>query len=94
MSEDDLHRSVVPKRQPAVDQLVSRKLVNLANRTTRRSFLATVGRASTALLGAGFLTPLGSGIGSRRRVFGWYKPGVVAQAHMHVLGSDRIQQLP
>ncbi|MBA3432210.1 MAG: hypothetical protein H0U16_12120 [Actinobacteria bacterium] len=55
MSSNDLHREILPQRQPPVDGLVSQKLVNVANRTTRRSFLATLGRASTALLGAGFI---------------------------------------
>src|SRR6266508_6668087 len=40
----------------SVDRQVARGLVALANRTTRRSFLAWTGRASIALMGAGYLT--------------------------------------
>jgi hypothetical protein len=53
----DLHREVVPGRffpTPA-DAAIGRRLVDLANRSSRRSFLSLVGRASAVLLGAGFL---------------------------------------
>lgn len=53
----DLSEDLVPEGSlpSTVDEYAARRFVTLANRSSRRSFLALVGRASLALMGGTFL---------------------------------------
>ncbi len=52
LEEDLVAEGTLPT---AADTYLARRLVALANRTSRRSFLGTVGRASLALMGGSFV---------------------------------------
>jgi hypothetical protein len=52
LDEELVPRSIMPT---AADAFAARRLVALANRSSRRSFLSWVGRASLAVMGGGFI---------------------------------------
>lgn len=52
----ELHDAILPRGGRSPDRVVAEGLVDIANRTTRRHFIAWVGRASVSLLGAGYLS--------------------------------------
>jgi hypothetical protein len=56
MRQHSIYGTKLPTGEGPADEFVAHRLASIANRTTRRSFLANVGRASIALLGAGFIT--------------------------------------
>lgn len=56
MIQADLLREVVPEQASRADTHLGRGFVALANRTSRRSFIGWVGRASLALMGGAYLS--------------------------------------
>jgi hypothetical protein len=55
MDEQEASKGMVPRENSRLENLTTEQLIRLANKTSRRSFIALVGRGGLALMGGSFL---------------------------------------